>query len=51
MFSYEIKPLCYSVQIYQYSPGIDVIASIIAVKELLCDSRCMIVIKIVYEDV
>ena len=30
-FQYEIKPLCHSVQIYQYIPGIDVIVRVIAV--------------------
>ena len=28
---YEIKPLCHSVQIYQYNPGIDVYVRIIVV--------------------
>ena len=31
VFQYDIKPLCHSVQIYQYCPGIVVILRVIAV--------------------
>ena len=33
---YKIKPLCHSLHIYQFSPGIDVYVRIIV---LLCDSN------------
>ena len=49
-FQYYIKPLGYCVPILQYSPGIDAIASIIAVIKSYCViQRCTIVIKSVYK--